>query len=105
MMDFPLFVYKKSSVKGSLIPFKTLLVKDEKQYSAAIGGGEWFASVPEALAEKAEQPKQEKADIPGDEDQPNREELEAKATELGLKFDGRTSDRKLGVLISEALGE
>lgn len=43
--------------------------------------------------------------IPSDDAWPTREELEAKATELGLKFDGRTSDRKLGALISEALGE
>ena len=33
-----------------------------------------------------------------------REELEAKATELGLKFDGRTSDKKLLERIDEALG-
>ena len=38
-------------------------------------------------------------------DMPTREELETKATELGLKFDGRTSDKKLTKLIAEALGE
>lgn len=32
-----------------------------------------------------------------------REELEAKATELGIKFDGRTTDRKLAEAISKAL--
>jgi len=35
--------------------------------------------------------------------QPTREELEAKATELGLKFDGRTTDRKLSEAILEKL--
>ena len=36
---------------------------------------------------------------------PTREELEAKATELGIKFDGRTKDKKLGQLIQDKLGE
>jgi pyridoxine/pyridoxamine 5'-phosphate oxidase len=36
---------------------------------------------------------------------PTRTELEAKATELGIKFDGRTKDKKLGQLIQDRLGE
>jgi hypothetical protein len=36
---------------------------------------------------------------------PTRAELEAKATELGIKFDGRTKDKKLGQLIQDKLGE
>ncbi len=40
-----------------------------------------------------------------DDAMPTREELETKAIELGLKFDGRTSDKKLTKLIAEALGE
>ena len=35
---------------------------------------------------------------------PTRAELEAKATELGIKFDGRTKDKKLGQLIQDKLG-
>lgn len=100
-MEFPLFVYKK--VKAS--EFETLLVEGEEQYKVAIDSGEWFATVPEALEGKqVAEPVEEQA-VPADDAQPTREELEAKATELGLKFDGRTSDRKLGALISEALGE
>lgn len=34
---------------------------------------------------------------------PTRAELEAKALELGIRFDGRTSDKKLGALISASL--
>ena len=34
---------------------------------------------------------------------PTRAELEAKATELGIKFDGRTKDKKLGQLIQDRL--
>lgn len=34
---------------------------------------------------------------------PTRDELEAKATELGIRFDGRTKDKKLGQLIEDRL--
>jgi hypothetical protein len=40
-----------------------------------------------------------------DDGPPTREELEAKATELGIRFDGRTKDKKLGQLIQDKLGE
>ena len=36
---------------------------------------------------------------------PTRAELEAKATELGIRFDGRTRDKKLGQLIQYRLSE
>ncbi len=36
---------------------------------------------------------------------PTRAELEAKATELGIRFDGRTKDKKLGQLIQDRLSE
>lgn len=36
---------------------------------------------------------------------PIRAELEAKATELGIRFDGRTKDKKLGQLIQDRLSE
>jgi len=43
---------------------------------------------------------------PVDEDAaPTRAELEAKATELGIRFDGRTKDKKLGQLIQDRLSE
>ena len=35
---------------------------------------------------------------------PTREEMTIKALELGIKFDGRTSDKKLSSLIATALG-
>jgi len=55
-----------------------------------------------------EQVKAEPAPAPEpiDEDAgPTREELEAKATELGIRFDGRTKDKKLGQLIQDRLSE
>jgi hypothetical protein len=44
--------------------------------------------------------------VQADEDAPpTRAELEAKATELGIRFDGRTRDKKLGQLIQDRLSE
>jgi hypothetical protein len=40
---------------------------------------------------------------PKDDAAPTRAELEAKATELGIRFDGRTKDKKLGQLIQDRL--
>jgi hypothetical protein len=40
---------------------------------------------------------------PEDDAAPTRAELEAKATELGIRFDGRTKDKKLGQLIQDRL--
>lgn len=82
-MKFPRLVYKSASVY--------LLVEDAKQYDAAIAG-DWFDNVPDALA----------GNKPNN-SAPSRQELEAKAIELGLKFDGRTTDAKLGKLIAESL--
>jgi hypothetical protein len=48
----------------------------------------------------------EAVDTASDDDAaPTREELEAKATELGIRFDGRTRDKKLGQLIQDRLSE
>lgn len=43
------------------------------------------------------------SEIPDDNAAPTRAELEAKATELGIRFDGRTKDKKLGQLIQDRL--
>lgn len=45
------------------------------------------------------------APVPEDNAAPTRAELEAKATELGIRFDGRTKDKKLGQLIEDKLSE
>jgi hypothetical protein len=58
-------------------------------------------------AEAAAQAKAHAVEIvdtaPEDDTAPTREELEAKATELGIRFDGRTKDKKLGQLIQDRL--
>lgn len=42
--------------------------------------------------------------VPDDNAAPTRAELEFKAKQLGIKFDGRTKDKKLGQLIQEKIG-
>ena len=52
------------------------------------------------------QPAIEPVSVPVIEDAPpTRAELEAKATELKIRFDGRTRDKKLGQLIQDRLSE
>lgn len=59
-----------------------------------------------AAEAQAQAQAQEVVDIePIDDSAPTREELEAKATELGIRFDGRTKDKKLGQLIQDRLSE
>jgi len=57
----------------------------------------------EAAAQAAAQAVEVVATAPEDDAAPTRAELEAKATELGIRFDGRTKDKKLGQLIQDRL--
>lgn len=56
-------------------------------------------------AEAAAKAAEAQAIVPEDDALPTREELEEKATELGIRFDGRTKDKKLGQLIQDRLSE
>jgi len=91
--------------------YDSLTVADEAEHTDALAGG-WFevpsdakATFMEQLAatEAAARAAAEAAATADSDKQPTREELEAKATELGLKFDGRTTDRKLSEAILEKL--
>ena len=79
--------------------FHTFIAQDEQDEAAALADG-WHLTTPEAVAavSKSAAPEVD------DEAPPTRAELEAKATELGIKFDGRTTDAKLGEKIAAALG-
>ena len=57
----------------------------------------------EAAAQAAAQAVEVMDTAPEDDAAPTREELEAKAKELGIRFDGRTGDKKLGQLIQDRL--
>lgn len=96
-MEFPRLVFKcpgPLAMPGG--SFAHRLVADEEQFDTAISEG-WAGTLPEAIAPPAVNP----AAPAGAE--PTRAELEQKAAELGIKFDGRTSDRKLFDAISAKL--
>lgn len=102
MTDFPTILYRtpgphKKPRGGS---YAYCGAANQEEFDALIAKG-WFPSYEEALAGKAapkvvEQPIDE---VSG----PTREELETKANELGVSYDGRTSDKKLAERIEEAL--
>jgi len=79
------------------VSFDYKIVLDE-DIEATVADG-WSLSVPEAKA--AFDAAQKPAEPVKDAEPPTRAELEQKATELGLKFDGRTGDKKLAALIAE----
>jgi len=102
MIQYPVFVYRKALEKredGSA--FDTLLVSDDEGKGQALKSG-WHDDVVSALTRTNIDKSVDDVDF---DSPPTRAELEGKANELGIKFDGRTTDRKLCLLIAEALGE
>jgi hypothetical protein len=93
--------------------FDYTIVEDDQVEAAQADG--WKLTTPEAkqahldrlAAQEAERRAQEEAAQAAADaaSMPTRAELEQKATELGLKFDGRTSDKKLRDLIAATLEE
>lgn len=79
------------------VMFEYIVVPDDQDDATAEAG--WFKSLPEA----AEAAKVHAPDVVGDDAPATRAELEQKAADLGLKFDGRTTDAKLAERIAEAL--
>ena len=81
-----------------------LLAKNQEEFNAFRKDG-WFATVPEAIAGKHDEPLEESGDDSKNDEvaPPTRAELEKKAKEIGIRFDGRTSDEKLFKLITDAL--
>lgn len=99
-MIFPTLVYKSPGNhrfrNGKT--YRYISVANEDALNRAISDG-WNLSKEDAINGKpAELPDEVIDNAP-----PTREEMEAKARELGVKFDGRTSDRKLLLLITTAL--
>lgn len=93
--DFPRMLYKadgSEAIHGG--HFQTIIVEDEEALDAAKADG-WHMTTPEALAADTEEAE---SNAPA-----TRAELEAKATELGIKFDGRSSDKKLADMIAAQL--
>jgi hypothetical protein len=101
MNDFPRMLYKAGGpepIHGG--HFFTLIVNDADELETALASG-WAMTTPEAV--EAAKPKA--APVPDDYAPATREELERKANELQIKFDGRTSDKKLADLIAATIEE
>jgi hypothetical protein len=102
--DFPAIVYRTpgphKKPRGKTYAFRS--AEDQESFDALIAKG-WFASYDEAVGSKL--PTKVVEEPIDEESGPTRDELEAKATELGISYDGRTSDKKLAERIAEALGD
>jgi hypothetical protein len=102
MTEFPAMVYK---VPGKHVrphgTYDFAGVNNAEELAPKLKEG-WFSSLSEAFDTKKVETvvKAVKTD---DVAPPTRQELEEKATELGIKFDGRFSDKKIEQLINEAL--
>lgn len=102
MIEFPALVYRSASVH--------LLVHDKAEHAAALADG-WFATVPEALAPKAETPREEmerEASAAADQrshthdSKVARAEMEREAAALGLQYSPLIGDAKLAERIAAA---
>lgn len=105
-MEFPTIVYK---VPGRYVrPYGTYDyagVNTQEELDAKLSEG-WYESLPAAIEGKPSKPAETVSEpVLDDNAPPTREELETKATELGIKFDGRYSDKKIAQMIDEALAK
>ena len=109
-MDFPSLVYRCPGPHWGPpgTTYEAALVKGDTDLAAALSAG-WFATLPEAveafLAPAGEplEPLTEPASETVDEAPLTRESLEAKARELGIKVDGRWSDKRLITELTKVL--
>jgi len=99
MLQFPRFVYCKpcaDSVSRGLT-YDYVQVTSQDEYDAWIAKG-YVGTREEVHAKPADI-----VEVPPDDAPVTRAELEQKARELGLRFDGRTTDRKLSAMIADKL--
>ena len=103
-MNYPRNVYKSPgshSCQGG--SFNLMSVSDDEEHEIAIIDG-WFDSVTDSIEGKkyahAASPVAVEDDAP-----PTRDEMLAKAKELGIKVDGRWSDERLMSEIEQKLGD
>jgi len=102
-MEFPTFVYKpKGPGKFKRKRYSYRAVEDEAERQLMLREG-WMATREEACGFAPAAPVVESvvAEVVEEDAPPTRDELEQMAKELGVKFDGRTSDKKLLALIGE----
>lgn len=117
-MLFPSTVYRCPGPHQGLpgTTYESRGVVDEAELAARLAEG-WHATLPAAAeaflnppalvvepAPVEPVPESPAPVVPADDEPPTRAELEQKARELGIRFDGRTTDRRLLKLITEKLG-
>lgn len=91
---FPTIVYKTPGPHACAgATYAYLGVADEAGLDAALNQG-YFRTLPEAIAGHHD-----------DDSAPTREELEAKAAELGIQFSKKTTDKSLSEKIEYVLDE
>jgi hypothetical protein len=105
--DFPRMIYQvgdQEAMHGS--HFNYMTVEDQDTLDALLSMG-WHMTTEEAknAAIVLPEPVTGAIDTVDEDSEPTRAELEMKANELGIKFDGRTTDRKLNTLIIDKLAE
>jgi len=100
MTNFPTTLYRTpgphKKPRGGTYAYKG--AADQEAFDDLIAKG-WFPSYEDAVIgniKAVEKPIDEVSD-------PTRSELESKADELGVSYDGRTSDKKLAERIAKAL--
>lgn len=94
-MNFPTIVYRcpgDHQRAGGTYAYKG--ISEQAHLVSALAEG-WFLTLPEAIDGKACEVE--------DDSSPTREEMAIKAVELGIKFDGRTTDKALAEKIESAL--
>ena len=104
MTDFPTILYKTpgphKKPRGGT--YKTTGAADKAEFDELLKKG-WFPSYEEAAAGKIIEAAEAFEDAVDEVSAPTRDELETKAKELGVSFNGRTSDKKLAERIAAAL--
>ncbi len=95
MTDFPTILYRTPGPhrKPRGGTYKTIGAADQAAFADLTSKG-WFPSYEDAVAGKV---------VIDEVSAPTRQELESKASELGVSYDGRTSDKKLAERIAKAL--
>lgn len=119
-MEYPALVYRCPGAHfgPNGTTYDSLMVTNEAQFLASFEEG-WSESLVKAVSiylnpvksdefvadpvSDVDSTEAEEINEGDEQNPPTREELEQKANELGIKFDGRTTDRKLLEKINEAL--
>lgn len=106
-MEFPTLVYRcpgeHHAHGGQTYQYIHAINQEDFDAKIAAGWHETLVIAVDAVVNSKQDQKQESSKVESDEVPPTRVEMEEKAKELGIKFDGRTGDKKLLAMINEKL--